>query len=106
MAEVADALHDAKLAIQAAEKATRKSLRNADQGFGASALRADPVVKTRRPLDDALARLERARHNVLLSIFAVALDDGMTIGELGRNYGFSRQLAARYAKEARARRGS
>lgn len=39
-----------------------------------------------------------------MAIFAVALEDGMTIPELARNYGFSRQLASRYAKEARATR--
>jgi DNA-binding transcriptional regulator LsrR (DeoR family) len=38
---------------------------------------------------------------MLLRVFAVALEDGMSIGELARNYGFSRQLASRYAKEAR-----
>jgi DNA-binding transcriptional regulator LsrR (DeoR family) len=40
----------------------------------------------------------------LVATFAVALEDGMTIAELARNYGFSRQLASRYAKEARALR--
>jgi hypothetical protein len=38
---------------------------------------------------------------MLVATFAVALDDGMTIGEFSRNYGFSRQFASRYAKEAR-----
>ena len=38
---------------------------------------------------------------MVVAVFAVALEDGMSIGELGRIYGFSRQRAARYAKEAR-----
>ena len=39
---------------------------------------------------------------MLIAIFAVALEEGMTIGELSRNYGCSRQTAARYAKGALA----
>jgi hypothetical protein len=39
----------------------------------------------------------------LVAIFAVAIEDGMTIAELARNYGFSHQLASRYAMEARGK---
>jgi hypothetical protein len=52
----------------------------------------------RSGVDEALTRLTAVRHKVAVSIFAVALEDGMSIGELGRIYGFSRQRAARYAK--------
>jgi hypothetical protein len=49
----------------------------------------------------ALDRLERARHRVRQAVFALGLSEGMTIGELARLYGFSRQLAARIAREVR-----
>lgn len=49
----------------------------------------------------ALEELERARHDVRNAVFAVGLSEGMTIGDLGRLYGFSRQLAARIAREVR-----
>lgn len=49
----------------------------------------------------ALDRLERVRHRVRKAVFALGLSEGMTIGELGRLYGFSRQLAARIAREVR-----
>jgi hypothetical protein len=52
-------------------------------------------------MNDALKVLEQARHEMRLAMFALALDQGMSIGELGRIFGFSRQLAARCAKEAR-----
>ena len=48
-----------------------------------------------------LDELERARHRVRTAVFALGLSEGMTIGELGRLYGFSRQLAARVAAEVR-----
>jgi hypothetical protein len=103
--EVADALRDARLAFHVAEDLTRATLKSNTRGVpDAAVLRANPVVEGRRPVDEALAQLERARHKVLVAIFAVALEDGMTIAELARNYGFSRQLASRYAKEARATR--
>ena len=48
-----------------------------------------------------LDALERARHRVRQGVFALGLSEGMTIGDLGRLYGFSRQLAARIAREVR-----
>jgi hypothetical protein len=99
---VADALKDAQRALRTAERAARKALRSETRGIPTAAvLRAAPVADYRPDLDEALTNLERARHRVLVANFRVALDDGMTIGELSRNYGFSRQLASRYAKEAR-----
>jgi hypothetical protein len=97
--EVADAMKDAQRVLRRTEVVVRKKLRG--ELLSADILRAEPVVDYRPNLDGALARLERVRHAMLLRVFAVALEDGMSIGELARNYGFSRQLASRYAKEAR-----
>jgi hypothetical protein len=63
-------------------------------------LAADPA-DLRNAMNDALKGVEEARHEVRRMVFAAALDEGTSIGELGRMFGFSRQLAARYAKEAR-----
>jgi hypothetical protein len=102
MHDVADALKDARSALKTAEDVVRRNLRRKNPVLPtADTLRADPVRRYRSEVDEALRRLTRARHDALISIFAVALEEGMTIGELARNYGFSRQLAARYAKEAR-----
>ncbi len=99
--DVADALRDAQQILRIAETSTRMSLRENDgSGISAEVLRSAPVNEVRNPVDEALGHLERCRHAVLVAIFAVALEDGMSIGELSRNYGFSRQRAARYAKEA------
>ena len=50
--------------------------------------------------------LERARHGVRTGVFALGLAEGMSIGELSRLYGFSRQLATRVAKRSARRRCS
>jgi len=100
--EVADALKDAQRALRVAELAARKALQSKSRGVpDAAVLRTTRVADYRPNVDEALANLERARHKVLVANFRVALGDGMAIGELARNYGFSRQRAARYAKEAR-----
>jgi len=52
-----------------------------------------------------LKNLEETRHRTRTAIFAVGLAEGISIGKLGRLYGFSRQLAQRFAKEARDQRG-
>ncbi len=57
----------------------------------------------RQSTNDALAAYEAARHNLRLAVIRELLAGGMTIGEIGRQWGFSRQLASRYAKEAGAR---
>jgi len=105
MEDVADALHDAQRVLRLAETATRRTLRGKNRGqISADVLRSAPVNEVRNPVDEALRRLEQSRHAVLITIFAVALEEGMSIGELSRNYGFSRQRAAKYAKEALALR--
>ena len=58
---------------------------------------AMPWSEVARQLDE----LERARHRVRQAVFALGLSEGMTISDLGRLYGFSRQLAARIARELR-----
>lgn len=98
---LADALNDAQRALRVAEANTRRALRSENRVPTAAVLRAAPVAGYRPDVDQALTKLERARHKVVVANFRVALDDGMTITEFGRLYGFSRQLASRYAKEAR-----
>jgi hypothetical protein len=58
---------------------------------------AMPWSDVGRQLDE----LEGARRRVRSAVFALGLSEGMTISDLGRLYGFSRQLAARIAREVR-----
>jgi response regulator of citrate/malate metabolism len=55
---------------------------------------------TRLQMTEALEQFEVARHRVRLSMFALAEEQGMTISELARSLGISRQLASRLAAEA------
>jgi len=57
----------------------------------------------RRGLSDAIIEFEAARHRFRLALVAVALDHGMTARQVGDAFAFSRQLASRYVKEARAK---
>ena len=52
-------------------------------------------------MTELLSEFEERRHYLRLSITAAGLDEGMTIGDIGRAFGVSRQLASRFAKEAR-----
>ena len=47
-----------------------------------------------------LAEFEHRRHEMRMAFIGPSLDEGMSIGEIGRSLGVSRQLAARLAKEA------
>lgn len=58
-----------------------------------------PPAKPRQTLADALDELTRSRHKARQKIFALALERGLSVAELGRAWGFSRQLAARYVSE-------
>ena len=54
----------------------------------------------RREVTEAIQRLEAARHRIRLAMFALGRAQGTTASELGRELGFSRQLAASLATEA------
>lgn len=50
----------------------------------------------------ALKDFEVRRHRSRLSLIGAHLAEGQSIGDIGRAWGFSRQLASAYAREARA----
>ena len=54
----------------------------------------------RRQMTEALEQFEVARHRVRLSMFALAEEQGMSISDVARSLGISRQLASRLAAEA------
>jgi ABC-type transporter Mla subunit MlaD len=101
--QLVEALTEARRALRATEVALRRALKKVDQGGTvANALVAAQPADSRQTVNDALTVVEQCRHEARRRVFAAALDEGMTIGALGRAWGFSRQMAARYAKEARS----
>jgi histone H3/H4 len=99
-----EALGDLRIATRATETSIRRALKKTERGGDVSeALVALTPSGLRQSMNVALEAVEKARHEARLTVFAMGLEQGMSIGELGRMFGFSRQLAARYAKEARGK---
>jgi hypothetical protein len=100
--DLLESLAELRKSTKATEATVRRGLRLAMNGADvATALGAVSPADTRQSMNDALKAVEEARHQMRLHIFEIGIQQGMSIGELGRIFGFSRQLAARYAKEAR-----
>jgi hypothetical protein len=104
--ELNEALGDAATALvasQAMNRAFRENIANGEplDDTMAAVSASDGLASVGRELK----HLEEARHRSRTAVFAVALAEGISIGKLGRLYGFSRQLAQRFAKEARDQRG-
>ena len=59
------------------------------------------ITEEREDLTEALFEFDRCRRASRVASFRSALEHGMSINELARIWGFSRQMASRYAKEAR-----
>ena len=65
------------------------------------AVKDSHLTDEREDLQEALYVLEQRRRESRVAAFRSALDHGVSISELARIWGFSRQMASRYAKEAR-----
>jgi len=102
---LSQALENLRTSTRFVEKVARRSITLLENGADApTALAAAVPAEARSVLNDALKEVEEARHEIRLYAFAMSLDQGLSVPELARQYGFSRQLAARYAREAQARR--
>ncbi len=106
------AIHSVELVIEAMEslqvvlgrrlESLRRSIEfvepAADYG---EAVKDSHMTEEREDLQEALYVLEERRRQSRVAAFRSALDHGVSISELARIWGFSRQMASRYAKEAR-----
>lgn len=54
----------------------------------------------RRSVTESLKELQAARHQVRLALFALGLEEGSSMSEIGRALGMTRQQASRLAGEA------
>jgi hypothetical protein len=97
-----EAMEQLRLALEKREGDLRAARARYDSGNNFSgSLRAANIAEEREELNDALFQLEQRRRESRLAVFRSALDHGVSINELARMWGFSRQMASRYAKEAR-----
>ncbi len=53
----------------------------------------------RASLGDSLAELERTRHDAQRLLFQLMHAEGLTLADIGRMYGISRQLVSRLVNE-------
>jgi hypothetical protein len=97
---VVDALADGRRSFREVEVAFQRVLRKADRsGDVQSALLSPQLAVWRQSVNDSINEIERCRREMRLKLFALALADNYSIGEMGRLFGFSRQLASTYAHE-------
>jgi hypothetical protein len=90
--------------LRVKETAYRRTARLLEKGEQIDAvLEASGARSGRQELTDSMDDFERHRHRTRSALTAVALDEGMTIGQIARQWGFSRQLASRYAREVRGK---
>jgi hypothetical protein len=99
--ELLDALAEARDEIRRSEQGIRRTLRKVERGERlAVVVISDEPSESRQSFDDAMEALTALRHRARSLIFALAVEEGLSIGEVGRTWGISRQLASRYVREA------
>ncbi len=105
MLELIDANRSARKVMRKNEIRLKRGMRNLERGIDVqTAIQMARPDSPRRSTNDVLEAYEAARHNLRRTVIAELLATGMSIGEIGKKWGFSRQLASRYAKEAGASR--
>ncbi len=68
-------------------------------------IKANQFHAGRQELTDALKDFERQRHLTLGAVILTQRAEGESMTEIGRSWGFSHQLASKFAKEATSERG-
>jgi len=74
-----------------------------EDGLSMEILMPPAAGQIRQHVSEAITDFEAARHRFRLALVALAVDHGMTARQIGETFAFSRQLASRYLKEAKAR---
>ena len=99
---VIEAMQNLRHLLERREEELRRAVRVREPAADyASALEDAHVTEDREDLHEALFLLDQARRASRIASFRSTLDHGVSINKLARLWGFSRQMASRYAKEAR-----
>jgi hypothetical protein len=92
---------DLRAVMQRFEKAATRFARRVDGGALVVEAVRDVMGSVRRQeLDEANKAFEVARHRARVAVFALAIEQGTSLSEMGRALGISRQLASRLGAEA------
>ena len=108
--EVVQAIEELIAAVEAARAEMRRAeqgLRRALQRIAAgepieSLIVIRPPAEKRKAFLDALEEVHRTRHAMRRKVFAYSQQRGVSVAEMARSWGISRQLASRYLKEESA----
>lgn len=101
--ELIAAIAMARAEMRRAEKSLRGALQSIALGEAIESLiMLKPPAEKRQAFLDALEEVHRTRHIVRQRVFTHALATGLSISEMARAWGISRQLASRYVKEGAA----
>jgi hypothetical protein len=94
-----DALQEVQKVFRDKYRILKRRLEEGDPVRQALAQMDIPVL--REELAAEMVRIDQARQRVRTHLIALCLDEEVSISEVGRLWGFSRQLAQRYAKQIR-----
>jgi hypothetical protein len=87
--------------LQRYERAMTRISKNLERGeLAVRASTGTDIPAQRRQVTEAIEEFEAARHQLRLALFALGMEEGASMSEIGRVLGISRQLASRLAGEA------
>jgi hypothetical protein len=100
--ELRKANREVRQALVTSDRVLSQAIRHLESGSDiATTFEKTQSIGARRKVDSAFDTYRRVRHQLRLVVMQRGIDEGMSIGALSREWGFSRQLGARYAREAR-----
>ncbi len=98
--ELIAAVAVARAEMRRAEQSLQRALRRIKEGERIESLIVQrPPAEKRQAFLGALEEVHRTRHAVRQKVFVHVLERGVTISEMARAWGISRQLASRYVRE-------
>jgi hypothetical protein len=101
--ELITAVAAARAEMRRAEQALRKALNRIREGETIESLIVlQPPAMKRKAFADALEEVSRTRHTARQKVFTYAQQRGLSVADLARSWGISRQLASRYLKQEAA----
>ncbi len=98
--ELIAAVAAARAEMRRAEQALRRVVGRIENGEAVESLIVlRPPAEKRKAFLESLEEVHRTRHTVRRKVFIHAQQRGVTVADLARAWGISRQLASRYLKE-------
>ena len=102
MEKLVEADAEVRRQLLTAERILKRGIKRVQSGDDISvALAETQAAQRREDVNHALNALQMARHDLRIAVLAAGLEEGMSLSEVARGFGISRQLVQRLAKEQR-----